>query len=433
MRKSSNVHIATAVSAFILVAGLMLLPAVSKGMAMSMTTIPELSMLLNPTSMQATQGGGLNFAMDSGGFTQVSMQTAENMVKKGDPIHKYSLVAYETDLKLPQNVTIHAMTFNGTVPGPTVRTTQGDLINVTLINYPKNTTPHSLDNHAALISAVPNFGPIGPGWERSYAFIATQPGFFKYHCEGIGVISMDQHVFSGMVGGVIVDPANGYQGYVYPTYTDSGAKISQAVSPFAKEVQYIFSEWYLTKNGGYNSTAMYDHQPTYTWINGIPFGYDPVVTKTPGAIPLQFNKGDHVRFFLLNEGDNMVNFHIVGGQLDRVISGQVVQGWGKQTYLLGGSNDAIIDVVFNKAGAFAPLNHDYADLFKGQASILVVNGPDGQPGKTLGLKNTLNPSNAIPPMGKDSIRVATTPYQLGTPLVWHPTAPLKVCTKEMCL
>jgi len=373
--------------------------------------------------------------MDSGGFMQVSMQTAENMVKKGDPIHKYSLVSYETDLKLPQNVTIHAMTFNGTVPGPTVRVTQGDLINVTLINYPKNTTPHSLDNHAALISAVPNFGPIGPGWERSYAFIATQPGFFKYHCEGIGVIAMDQHVFSGMVGGVIVDPARGYQGYVYPTYTNTGIPISQVVSPFAKEVQYIFSEWYLTKNGGYNSTAMFNHQPTYTWINGIPFGYDPVVTKTPGAIPLQFNKGDHVRFFLLNEGDNMVNFHIVGGQLDRVISGQVVQGLGKQTYLLGGSNDAIIDVVFNKAGAFAPLNHDYADLFKGQASILVVNGPDGQPGKTLGLKNTLNPSNAIPPMGKNSIPVPTTPYQLGTPLKLTSSqiGPLKVCTKEACL
>jgi nitrite reductase (NO-forming) len=131
----------------------------------------------------------------------------------------------------------------------------------------------------------------------------------------------------------------------------------------------------------------------------------------------------------------MVNFHIVGGQLDRVISGSVVQGWGKQTYLLGGSNDAIVDVVFNKPGAFAPLNHDYADLFKGQASILVVNGPDGQPGKTLGLKNTLNPSNAIPPMGKDSIRVATTPYQLGTPLKLTSSqiGPLKVCTKEACL
>ena len=171
MRKSSNVRIATAVSAFILVAGLMLLPAVSKGIAMSMTTAPELSRLMNPT-MQGTQGGGLNFAMDSGGFTQVSMQTAENMVKKGDPIKKYSLVAYETDLKLPQGNVIHAMTFNGTVPAPTIRVTQGDLINVTLINYPKNTVPHSLDNHAAIISAVPNFGPVSPGQERNYAFIS---------------------------------------------------------------------------------------------------------------------------------------------------------------------------------------------------------------------------------------------------------------------
>lgn len=433
MKKTSNVHITTAVSAVILVTGLMLLPAVNKGIAMSARATPGLSWLMSPTSMQGMQKGGLNFAMDSGGFTQVSMQTAENMVKKGDPIHKYSLVAYETNLTLPQGNVIHAMTFNGTVPAPTVRVTQGDLINVTLINYPKNTTPHSLDNHASIVSAVPNFGPVGPGWERSYAFIATQPGFFKYHCEGIGVISMDQHVFSGMVGGVIVDPANGYTGYTYPTYTDTGAKIMQTVSPKAKEVTYIFSEWYLTKNGNYNSTAMFNHQPTFTWINGIPFGYDPVVTKTKGAMPLQFNKGDHVRFFLLNEGDAMVNFHIVGEQLDRVISGLVVQGWGKQTYLLGGSNDAIIDVVFNKPGAFAPVNHDYASLFKGQASIVVVNGPDGQPGKTLGLKDTLNPSNAIPPMGKDSIPVPTKTYQLGTPLIWHPTTPLKVCKTEACL
>jgi nitrite reductase (NO-forming) len=180
---------------------------------------------------------------------------------------------------------------------------------------------------------------------------------------------------------------------------------------------------------------MFNHQPTYTWINGIPFGYDPIITKTPGAIPPQFKQGDHVRFFLLNEGDAMVNFHIVGGQLDRVISGSVLQGLGKQTYLLGGSNDAIIDVVFTKAGVFAPVNHDYASLFKGQAGIVVVNGPDGQPGKTLGLKNTLNPSNAIPPMGKDSIPVATTPYTLGTPLKLTSSqiGPLKVCTKEACL
>ena len=426
MRKSSTV-LTTAVSAFILVSGLMLLPAVSRGFAMSMTTAPA-------TSMQSMQTAGLNFAMDSGGFTQVSMQTAKNMMLKGDPVHKYSLVAYETNLTLPQGNVIHAMTFNGTVPGPTVRVTQGDLINVTLKNYPKNKLSHSLDNHASIISAVPNFGPVMPGQERSYAFIATQPGFFKYHCEGVAVLTMDQHVFSGMVGGVIVDPANGYTGYKYPTYDSKGTKINETVSPNAKEVQFIFSEWYLTKDGNYNQTAMFNHQPTFVWMNGIPFGYDPVITKTKGAMPLHFKQGDHVRFFLLNEGDVMVNFHIVGAQLDRVISGSVVQGWGKQTYLLGGSNDAIIDVVFTQPGAFAPVNHDYASLFKGQAGIIAVDPPDGSVGKLLGLKNFTNPSNAIPPMGKNSIPVQTTPYQLGTPIKMTSAqvGPLKPCKAEIC-
>ena len=164
---------------------------------------------------------------------------------------------------------------------------------------------------------------------------------------------------------------------------------------------------------------MNEHLPTYTSINGIPFGYDPVITKTKNAHPIHIKQGDHVRFFLLNIGDEMVNFHIVGEELDRVTDGQVVSGWGKQTYLLGGFNDAIIDVVFNKPGAYAPVNHDYADLFKGQASILVVDGPDGQPGKSLGLKDYKNPSNAVPPMGKNSIAIETTPYYLGAPIKWN--------------
>lgn len=432
MKKSSNVRVATAVSAFILLAGLMLLPAASKGLAMSMRTnnAPQITPLMNPSLQDAQKG--MKLVMDSGGFTPVTMAAAQLMASKGHTIHKVTLVADETNLTLPQGNVIHALTFNGTVPAPIIRVTQGDLINVTLANLPTNKLPHSLDNHASIISAVPNFGPVNPGQERSYAFIATQPGFFKYHCEGVAVLTMDQHVFSGMVGGVIVDPANGYTGYKYPTYAANGSKIMENVSPNAKEVALIFSEWYLTKDGNYNQTAMFNHDPTFVWMNGIPFGYDPVVTKTKGAMPLHFKQGDHVRFFLLNEGDVMVNFHIVGEQLDRVISGQVVQGWGKQTYLLGGSNDAIIDVVFNTPGAYAPVNHDYASLFKGQAAIVVVDGPDGQPGKTLGLKNYNNPSNAIPPMGKNSIPVQTTPYTLGTPLKLTKLPSLKPCAAETC-
>ncbi|MDF0681986.1 MAG: hypothetical protein P0116_13590 [Candidatus Nitrosocosmicus sp.] len=97
---------------------------------------------------------------------------------------------------------------------------------------------------------------------------------------------------------------------------------------------------------------MFAHTPTASWINGIPFGYDPVITKTPNATTLFLKQGDHVRFFLLNHGDLPTNFHIVGEILDRVTDGNLVSGIGKQTYTVGGSNDAIADVVFDKPGVF---------------------------------------------------------------------------------
>jgi nitrite reductase (NO-forming) len=438
MGRLFNVCVSTAIAAFLLVTALIVFfPTTNKGFAMSMNMVPSSIAHLLPSSSSTSnvRSEGLNFHMDSGAFTPVAMQTAQTMMKEGVAhIHKITLVAYDTNLTLPQGNVIHAMTFNGTVPAPTIRVTQGDMINVTLINYPKNKNGHSVDNHASINGAVPNNGPVMPGQERSYAFIATQPGFFKYHDEGIVVVSADKHVFSGMAGGVIVDPVNGYTGYKYTTYNDSGTRINETISPNAKEVAYVFSEWYLDKNGNYNQSAMFNHDPTYYTINGIPYGYDPVVTKTKDAMPLHFKQGDHVRFFLLNAGDAMVSFHIVGGQLDRVISNQMVQGLGTQTYLLGPSSDAIIDVVFNKPSVYAPANHDYAALFKGQASIVVVDGPDGQPGKTLGLEDPNNPSNAIPPMGKNSIPVQTKPYQLGTPLVLtsDQIGALSVCKAETC-
>jgi nitrite reductase (NO-forming) len=438
MKKTLNATLA----ALILLSGLMVLPGImnNRGYASLSSTIPanspittaEVFLSPSPMSSQLTPSlqqqswqqqsnpmkpMDLNFVVGPG-LTDVAEQTAQTMVKQGANIKQVTFVAYDEEVTLPQGNKVQALTFNGTVPSPTIRVTQGDILNVTIINYPKNKLIHSIDHHASIISAVPNFGPVNVGAKKSFEFVATQPGFFKYHCEGNGVLGMDQHVFSGMSGGVIVDPAKGYTGYTLPTYDDKGNQVNTTVSPEAKEITYVFSEWYLDKDGSYNQTAMNEHIPTYTSINGIPFGYDPVITKTKNAMPIHIKQGDHVRFFLLNIGDEMVNFHIVGEQLDRVTDGQVVSGWGKQTYLVGGSNDAIIDVMFTKPGVYAPVNHDYADLFKGQASLIVVDGPDGQPGTSLGLTDYKNPSNAVPPMGKNSIAVETKPYYLGAPIKW---------------
>ncbi|HEY6534199.1 MAG TPA: multicopper oxidase domain-containing protein [Candidatus Nitrosocosmicus sp.] len=347
------------------------------------------------------------------GMNMKAYSQSQQDKQTASPVRNLVYIAVEKNLTLPDGTTFHALTWNGTIPGPTVRLTQGDTVHVTIVNPTGNKLIHSFDTHASIISAVPNFGPINPGSTKNFTFIATQPGVFKVHCEGNGVLTMDQHVFSGMVMTMIVDPAHGYTGY---TTVNSATGANQTVSPKAKEVIFEFSEYYFNKKGDYDSQAMFNHNATSTWINGIPFGYDPIITKTKNATTLFFNVGDHVRFFLLNHGDIPVNFHIVGGSLDRVTDGNVVSGIGKQTYTVGGSNDAIVDVTFDKPGVFAPVNHDYSSLFKGQAGLIVVNDPAHSISKKLKITDESNPSNAIPPLGKDSIPVKTKPYMLGTPL-----------------
>jgi nitrite reductase (NO-forming) len=357
----------------------------------------------------------INLVM-GGSFQQISTEEAE---ESEAPQRNVTFVALEKNITLNDGKNISAMTWNGTIPGPTLRVTVGDILNVNIVNHPNNTQIHSLDHHASTISAVPNFGPINVSDSLQYSFVATAPGFFKYHCEGNGVLAMDEHVFQGMVGGVIVDPVDGYTGYEGVGIENGTLALNTTeISPDAKEVAFQYSEYYLTEAGTFDREAMNAHIPTSAWINGMPFGYDPVITKV-GETPLFMKVGDHARFFLLNHGDLPVNFHIVGEILDRVTDGSIVNGISKQTYTVGGSNDAIVDVVFDQPGVYAPVNHDYSQLFKGQAGLIVVDGPDNAISNSLGLTSDANPSNAIPPTGANSIPVEVTPYMVGIPTAWN--------------
>ena len=387
----------------VLMSGLILLP----GINMKSFAIPNEQSQLTLANMNLVMGGG---------FQQISTEEAE---ESEAPVNNVTFVALEKNITLNDGTNISAMTWNGTIPGPTLRVTVGDVLNVNIINAANNTQIHSLDHHASTISAVPNFGPINVSDSLQYSFVATAPGFFKYHCEGNGVLAMDEHVFQGMVGGVIVDPVDGYTGYEGVGIENGTLALNTTeVSPDAKEVAFQFSEYYLTEAGTFDREAMNAHIPTSAWINGMPFGYDPVITKV-GKTPLFMKVGDHARFFVLNHGDLPVNFHIVGEILDRVTDGSIVNGIGKQTYTVGGSNDAIVDVVFDQPGVYAFVNHDYSQLFKGQAGLIVVDGPDNAISNSLGLTSDANPSNAIPPTGANSIPVEVFPYMVGTPTAWN--------------
>src|SRR3990170_8156295 len=152
----------------VLMSGLILLP----GINMKSFAITNEQSQLTLANMNLVMGGG---------FQQISTEEAE---ESEAPERNVTFVALEKNITLNDGKNISAMTWNGTIPGPTLRVTVGDILHVNIINHPNNTQIHSLDHHASTISAVPNFGPINVSDSLQYSFVATAPGFFKYHCEG---------------------------------------------------------------------------------------------------------------------------------------------------------------------------------------------------------------------------------------------------------
>jgi nitrite reductase (NO-forming) len=336
--------------------------------------------------------------------------------------------------------TYNAMTFSGQVPGPTLRVTQGDVVKMTLTIPAGEVTGHGNDMHASQMSAS-NFESVNPGETSQYCYIAEAAGIFKYHCSGVKLIGMDQHVLSGMYGIAIVDPIDGYNKLMVEKTSVSNGKVSmdrQFYDADALEFTLQYNQLYLTPEGNYDAGKMFGHQNTATVVNGMQFGYVPnmvhnllvkgdanknifVAQPWNGLEHKQYQSqllfvenDQHVRLFIENQGNEPVFFHIVGEILDRVTQGNRVQSAATETWLLGGSQGMIVDLVFDEPGAYAAVNHDYAAIYTGAATVFVAGDPFGLnprlvdagviPAPVPSYAYALgNPSDAVPPMGMNSI------------------------------
>ncbi len=370
--------------------------------------------------------GGLKLVM-SPAFAQIPLGDTDKLRQEGRDIVEFNLIGRSVDLPLMGGGTFKAMTFSEQVPGPTLRVTQGDVVVMTLTIPENELTPHGNDMHASQMTAVPSFGAVMPGNSLTYAYIAEVPGTFKYHCSGVNIADMDRHVLSGMYGLTIVDPLKGYKKLITEkTATRNGnvVRVHEDYTANALEFQLQYNQLYIDENGNYDVDAMFKHDNTQTVVNGMAFGY------TPNEDHAQLIKGDknkkifvaepwrdaaghlksqviwvptntHTRWFVENQGNEPVFFHIVGEILDRVYQGNKQQSWGTESWLIGGSQGAIIDVVFDEPGVYVAVNHDYAAIFSGAATVIVAGDPFG-----LGIdpSEMPNPSDAVPPMAKYSMK-----------------------------
>ena len=168
----------------------------------------------------------------------------------------------------------YGMSFNQQVPGPTLRVQQGDVVMMTLTIPADEVTGHGNDMHASQMSAG-NFDSVNPGEVSEYCYIAETAGVFKYHCSGVHLIGMDQHVLSGMYGIAIVDPADGYKKLMVEKTTPAGEIDRMFYDSDALEFQLQYNQLYLTEDGKYDGAAMFKHHNTGTVVNGFQFGYVP--------------------------------------------------------------------------------------------------------------------------------------------------------------
>ena len=404
------------------------------------STYTQSQMTGSSLSVSTTEVDLMQKIHDMGGLELVMPQAFAEVncadLPDGRNVVEFNVTGESADLPIlghttETSKTYKAMTFSGQVPGPTLRVTQGDIVKMTLSIPEGEPTPHGNDMHASQMSAG-NFGKVLPGTSKTYCYIAEVPGTFKYHCSGVDVAAMDQHVLSGMYGITIVDPLDGYKKLmVEKTAVEGGQVVKDRMmhSADALEFQVQYNQLYLTEDGNYDMSAMMQHHQTLTVVNGISFGYVPNETHNElikgdkgknifvaqpwnSADLMQYQSqllfvptGVHTRWFVENQGNEPVFFHIVGEIIDRVTQANRVQAQGTETWLIGGSQGAIIDVVFDEPGVYVIVNHDYAAIFSGAATVIVAGNPFGlEVGDAQSYAEVLgNPSDAVPPAGMNSM------------------------------
>jgi nitrite reductase (NO-forming) len=419
------------------IAAVAIVSATLFGSTYTQTQIAGQSIDVSQTNVELMQQiqdmGGLQLVMPQA-FAETDCGALE---KSGRNVVEFNVSGESVELPIMGGKTYHAMTFNQQVPGPTLRVTQGDVVKMTLTIPNNEVTGHGNDMHASQMSAG-SFDSINPGESKTYCYIAESAGVFKYHCSGVHLIGMDQHVLSGMYGIAIVDPANGYKKLMVEKTSGSGILDKKFYDADALEFQLEYNQLYLTSEGNYDAGAMFQHHQTATVVNGMQFGYVPnevhnalikgdakmniFVAQPWNSLDLKqyqsqllyVETGQHVRLFIENQGNEPLFFHIVGEILDRVTQGNRVQSGATETWLVGGSQNMIVDLVFDEPGVYAAVNHDYAAIYTGAATVFVAGDPFGLnprlvsagviPEPVPSYAYALgNPSDAVPPMGKNSI------------------------------
>ena len=304
----------------------------------------------------------------------------------GQTIREFTLIVEED-----QNVTISnaghyfdAWTFNGTVPGPTMRMTEGDRVKINVINDEDSKQTHSLHMHSihtaemdgvsvplssnslghlhdvadsnyinnTVTSAddVYESGMILPGKSFTYEFVAQPYGVYPYHCH---VNPIADHINRGLYGMMIIDPKQPREQMTEMVMTMNGYDMDY-------DLEGTVAPPSMAEIRGEEEREEEEERDNeiYT-VNGKAFDY------MDNPIPL--NVGEKYRIYLLNmvEFDLINSFHLHGDMISYIPGGtQYDSSQVNDVIELGQANRGIMEFEYDNPGKYMFHAHvqEFTDL-----------------------------------------------------------------------
>lgn len=189
-------------------------------------------------------------------------------------LREYEIAAYDKEIEIAPGIVFPAWTYNGRVPGPTIRCTEGDRIRIKFTNASAH--PHTIHFHGihpfemdGVFDAGP--GELAAGETFTYEFDAEPFGCHLYHCHAV---PLKRHIHKGLYGAFIVDPKEG--------------------RPPARELMMVMNAFDTNFDGGNEVYA----------VNTVGFEY--------ARRPIPAKVGELIRVYLINitEFDPINSFHL---------------------------------------------------------------------------------------------------------------------------
>ncbi len=220
-------------------------------------------------------------------------------------VRQWDITAVDHEIEIAPGVYFPAWTYNGRIPGPTLRCVEGERLKINFANAGSHPhTMHFHGIHAARMDGIEGAGLVEPGGSFTYEFDATPFGSHLYHCHAL---PLKRHIHKGLYGAFIVDPDPDR----HPDQRDAALQRLHT-----SDENRRWQEFVIVMNG---FDTNFDDENEFYAANSIAFAYM--------DRPIEIDRSRPVRIYLSNltEFDPINSFHLHANFFDFYDHGTTLQ------------------------------------------------------------------------------------------------------------